>query len=366
MLIPENTLIPQQTVYKPQSIDMLGRLCAQFGANGIIVHGRSLERSGKAEKISKLFGKGAAALYLHPGGEPTLDDVDTLTGFAREKSASWIAGIGGGSVIDLSKASAGLFNAEYSSEHYQAGNVLEKRGIPFIAVPTTAGTGSEATKNSVIINKKTMQKLSIRDDSFTPVCVVLDALLLKNAPKEVIAHAGMDALTQAIESYFSTGASWFSDCFALKAFGLVISNLEDMYVSFDEEKASELLLGSYFAGIALANARLGVVHGLAHPLGALYDLPHGYLCAFLLPYALELNKSTVAEKYSILSENAGGDLLEKVHDMNTLFSISNPFKDKEIKNKNDIIQATVSSGSTKANPVRVTENIVNDLINKIF
>ena len=239
--------------------------------------------------------------------------------------------------------------------------------VPFIAAPTTAGTGSEATPVSVLTNDDRCVKKSIRHPSFIPRLVVLDPHLLKSCPTHVIASAGMDALTQAIESFISNKATPFTDKLSLQAVSMIASTLEAVYAQkADDSQLEDLLQGSYLAGVALSNARLGLAHGIAHPLGARYHQPHGLVCAACLLPVLRLNRDAIGPKYELLSDAVGGDILAAVEDLIQKLAIVSPFKGLDIADMPGIIEETLASGSTAANPHPVTSSDVEQLLDGLF
>lgn len=366
MDLPKETLLPQKTLFRKGSALDIAKESLEFGSRGVIVHGKSLEKNGNKEKILKEFPSSSKVKsFCRKGGEPDLDEISKLIEEAKSARAEWITGIGGGSVLDLAKAAAGLFNAKEEPAFYQEGGKLQERGIPFIAVPTTAGTGSEATINSVIINKEKKVKLSIRDKGFLAKKVILDVELLKGMPSSVMSCAAMDAFVQAYESFISKNATWFSENLALKAIELVNNNILPACESGAEENLSALLAGSYFAGIALASSRLGVVHGVAHPLGALYNLPHGLICSVCFIPSIKINRYAMGKKYEIMSKTIGMDLEERIETLLAALKISSPFKGKEIIEKEKIIDLALESGSTAANPRQVTREDVEFILREI-
>lgn len=367
MDFPKEALLPQKTIYRKGAALEIGQESFEFGTRGLIVHGHSLDGNGNKEKIlSHVPREIKVDCYCRAGGEPALSDITEVIEKAKSIDTNWIAGIGGGSVLDLAKAAAGLFNAKENPVYYQEGGKLEKRGIPFIAVPTTAGTGSEATINSVIINKKKKVKLSIRDKSFLARKVILDVELLKGLPKDVLSYAGMDAFVQAYESFISRNATWFSENFALKSINLIDKNILPACETGAEQNLSSLLLGSYLGGIALASSRLGVIHGIAHPLGVLYGLPHGLICSVSLISSIKLNRQVIGKKYEIISNVLRVDFLERVKVLLESLKIKSPFKSKDIIEKEKIIEGTLKSGSTAANPKPIKPNDVEFILGEIF
>lgn len=369
MILPDCLLLPPWTITGAGKVFELLSSCAVFGRRGVLVHGRSLRKKGiSARLLRNVTGDMEVISWEHTGGEPTLKHLSELMKAAKSHKAQWIAGVGGGSVMDLAKACAGLFDTEREPAFYHDGGAIECVGIPLVAVPTTAGTGAEATPNAVLTNPVTELKKSIRNDNWVSRLIILDPDLIKGCPREVIAYSGMDAFTQAVESYTSRRATWASDVFAMKGIKLIAGSLESVYENGGEESNENmnLLLGSYFAGIGLSIARLGLVHGLAHPLGVRSHLPHGLVCAVCLPHVIEFNYCTAKGKYDQISGMLGNELLSYVCRLTKKFSIDSTLRDLEIKDMNNAIEETLVSGSTAANPRSVTRDDVFRMINRIM
>lgn len=358
---------PARTVFGRGTADSLLAESSAFGERGVLVHGASLRSSGA---LARLMDGAAAARSVEtwecPGGEPTLDHLAGLRSFARESGALWVAGVGGGSAMDLGKACAGLMTAAGDLVAYHNGAAIEAPGIPFIAVPTTAGSGSEAAMVSVLTNTATGIKKSFRHPFMAPRLVILDPNLLASAPPHVIAHSGMDALTQAVESYLSRSAMWLSETLSLKAVRLVNASVEEVYTDRTAASADDLMLGAHMAGLALSYARLGVVHGLAHPLGERYQIAHGHICALCLPAALRFNRDAIPDKYATLSEAVGGDILERVETLLENLEVSSPLIGHPPPDDADLIAEVLGSGSTKANPRDVGPDDVKALLAELF
>ncbi len=365
-LTPAHLLLPPETRKQCGAATTLLNACAEFGPRGMLVCGHSLETSGRLATMGDALTADAdVRVWLHPGGEPTLAQLEALLADARAHNPAWIAAVGGGSVIDIAKAAAGLLHAPEPVLAYHDGAPIPPSRTPFIAAPSTAGTGSEATSVSVLTNSDTQVKKSIRHPSFMARLVILDPDLLSGCPAAVVAASGMDALTQAIESYCSRGATWLTDMVALKATALIHGSLAAVFEG-DAEKQDDLLTGSYLAGIVLSNARLGVVHGLAHPLGARFQTPHGLACAVCLPHALAFNREAIPEKYDRLSETVGMDIHAYACAMLARLQLQSPFPGKEIKDPDAFVAETLASGSTKANPRTVTVTDVHWFLHQLF
>lgn len=229
-------------------------------------------------------------------GEPSPDVIDDVVATYRKHNFSVVLGIGGGSALDAAKAIAGLLCVEDSVMDYLEGVGPEKKytgpALPFIAVPTTAGTGSEATKNAVLSRQgKNGFKKSFRDEKLVADVAIVDPDLLATCPREVIAANGMDALTQLIESYVSIKANRFIDSLVIEALACARDGLLTLFQSggSDATARENMAYASLVSGISLAQNGLGSVHGLASPLGAFYPIPHGLVCGTLVAAATEIN-----------------------------------------------------------------------------
>ncbi|MBL7115189.1 MAG: iron-containing alcohol dehydrogenase [Kiritimatiellae bacterium] len=365
--IPAILTLPPRTLTGRDAVDHLLVECRKFGPRGMLVCGASLIRSGVRDRIlAGTEGSHDISTWRHPGGEPTLDQLEQLLAAARGHGVDWIAAVGGGSVLDIAKAAAGLLEAPAPAVCYHDGESIPSSRIPFVAVPTTAGTGSEVTTVSVLTNAATGVKKSIRDPSFMARLVMLDSALITTCPSHVMAASGLDALTQAIEAYVSRNATWMTDVFALEAVRLVAQSLPCVYRGDRGSACDALLTGSSLAGLALSNARLGLVHGLAHPLGVRYHQPHGLVCAVCLPLVLAYNREAMGAKVDRLSEAMGGDVFSRVQELMRILQLVSPFGGKWIQDEDAIVRETLASGSTAANPRDVTGDDVRQILRELF
>ena len=366
-ILPNTLVFPQKTITGRGMRSSLFKECQRFGLHGLVLYGAAMEQNGELTTLLSQPPSGMDIQSIrHHGDEPTLQQVAALVKTARNHHADWIAGIGGGSIIDLAKAAAALAYAPHPPTYYHDGGTLPDKGLKFIAMPTTAGTGAEATLNSVLTNEINGAKKSIRAEGMMARIVILDPALLASCPQPVIAASGMDALTQAIEAYTSRNATWLSDTLALQAAKLIATHLEPVYQAPSSPNAEPLLVGSYLAGVALSLARLGIVHGMAHPLGSLYHLPHGVVCAACLPHAIELNRETYQTKYDTLSSAVDGDLLKTILTLMRRINIQSPFPGKPLREADMIVKETLASGSTKANSKLITHADVEWMLTRLF
>lgn len=365
-MLPSPLLLPGRTLAGDGALLRLPEETGGFGARGVIVHGRALLAADGLAKLQAAFPAGAVPrAWRHTGGEPTLDDVERLRAELRRERPDWVAAVGGGSVLDLAKAAAGLLDAPAPVADYQAGTPVPPATLPLLAVPTTAGTGSEATVVAVLTDSRRDLKQSIRHPTFMPRVVILDPLLLHDCPRPTIAAAGLDALTQAYESHVSRHATPFTRALSALALRSIVRALPAFHDG-DRAAAREMLEGSYLAGVALSHARLGVVHGLAHPLGARWRAAHGLVCACCLPAVLRFNAPAVAADHAWLRELCGGDFADFVAGLLERFRLRSPFRGQPLRDREAIVRETLRSGSTAANPRPVGEADVAALLEEIF
>ncbi len=255
--------------------------------------------------------------------EPDLDIIDQGAALCVEKGCDAVVAIGGGSVIDTSKMISMLAANGGKTEEYQInGRKVEKIPLLFIAVPTTAGTGAEATRVSVVFNPHKGYKKSVYDDSMIATVAILDPMTTVGLPPHVTAATGMDAITHAIESYTSLNANVVSRMYSLKALDLLTHNIVKAYQEPDNLDAREnMLLGSYFAGVAIAVGTC-LAHIVGQPLGAVYGIPHGDACSIFLVPSMRLNKDYCLEQYVEIAksleiageEESGEAVFEKLTD----------------------------------------------------
>ncbi len=299
---------PTEIIFGNNTINQIGVKARQFGNKAFLVTGKSaMRRAGYIDKIIDLLkseGFNEVFLYDQAEHDPSIETVDKGVELAKDGNYDVIIGIGGGSAMDTGKTIAILINNEGSAGDYQSGKEIKNLGIPFIAVPTTAGTGAEITNNSVITNREKKLKQSIRSPLMIAKIAIVDPILTVTMPPNVTASSGMDALTQAIETYLSLSANPFSDTLALRSISLISQNLLRAFENGEDIEAREnMAMGSLFGAMAFANSALGAVHGLAHPIGALFDVPHGVICGLLLPYVMEYNLPVRMERFAQIAKS---------------------------------------------------------------
>lgn len=264
----------------------------QKGRRALMVTGKSHANSDRLQ--AELTAAGVSSCRFEFVGEPTVEVVGRGVEFARAEDCDVVVAIGGGSVIDAGKAIAGLMTNPGEVLDYLEvvgkGQTLQNPAAPFIAVPTTAGTGAEVTRNAVLAVPAHQVKVSLRSPFLLPQLAVIDPNLTLGLPQPVTARTGLDALTQLIEAYVCNRANPITDGFCLQGIPLVARSLRQAFHHGDDVAArSDMSLAALFSGLALANAGLGVIHGFAAPLGGRFDAPHGAVCAAILPHGMEIN-----------------------------------------------------------------------------
>jgi len=276
----------------------------------LVVGGSSFHKTDHWARLSQeMAAKGISSHLVSVHHEPSPGLVDDITKKYRDEAIDMVVSIGGGSVIDAGKAISAMLVQQRSVMAFLegAGSGLEHDGrkVPFIAVPTTSGTGSEATKNAVLSEVgENGFKNSLRHDNFVPDLAILDPELTVSCPPNVTAASGMDAICQLLEAYMSDAASPLTDALALSGLGFAAESLQDVSTTqpHNIEKRAKMCYAAFLSGVTLANAGLGVVHGFASSIGGLYDIPHGVLCGTMLPEAVRVS---IQEAFKEKSGNAG-------------------------------------------------------------
>ena len=272
-------------------------IIANFGKNVLyVIGGSSLKASGKWDEITNEMLRRTINFYsISIAGEPTPTLIDKAVKKFRQKNLDLIIGIGGGSVIDAGKAISAMILKNHSIKKYLEGvgdKVHDGKKIPYIAIPTTSGTGSEATKNAVIteVGPEGFKK-SLRHDNLIPNYAIVDPKLVVSCPPSITAACGMDAFTQLLEAYVSPLSSPVTDALAYSGIKQMKENMISVYShkSSDFNARSAMAYGSLISGIVLANAGLGIVHGLASSIGGLFNIPHGAVCGTLLAESIKMN-----------------------------------------------------------------------------
>ena len=344
-----------------------------------------LIKFGVTKKVLDVLDKDGLAyeVYDNIKPNPTIENVQSGVAAFKKSGADYLIAIGGGSSMDTAKAIGIIINnPEFADVRSLEGVAPTKKpAVPIIAVPTTAGTAAEVTINYVITDEANKKKMVCVDPKDIPVVAIVDSDLMMGMPKGLCASTGMDALTHAIEGYITKGAWELSDMVELRAIELIAGSLYDS-VQGDPKARETMALAQYIAGMGFSNVGLGIVHSMAHPLGAFYDTPHGVANALLLPYVMEYNAESPAKpKYKAIAKAMGVQGTENMTDEEGVkaaveavrklsLSINIPQKLHEINVKEedlkDLSVAAFNDVCTGGNPRETNSDEILEIYKKAF
>lgn len=371
--------IPQTIQFGKGSIQSLPECIRKLGGEKILlISDRGLERAGAVDRVKNILDKEGLphCEFLDVLPNPTIETVNEAVVAFTESKADVIVALGGGSPMDVAKAVAVLVKHGGSITDYEGAHKVPGKIIPMIAIPTTAGTGSEVTAFAVITDTSRNYKLTVFSYELIPTYALLDLELIVSLPATIASSTGMDALTHAIEAYLSKAASPFSDAMAEKAMQLIGRNIRRFVADrSDEEAAGNMMMASTFAGIAFAWARLGNVHAMAHPLGGFYNVPHGIANAILLPHVLEYNALSDLGKYEKMYHSLKDKRVEAFDPMMLVSEIRKMLQDLGIPENLSMVGVTkeyisemaedaMKSGNIAVNPRQSTKQDLEVLYQK--
>ncbi|WP_240376234.1 iron-containing alcohol dehydrogenase [Bacillus piscicola] len=298
-------LFPRHVLYGMNSFQKAGETALNYGKKALIISDPIMKDLGYLEKCQSMLEEAGLTYveYIDVVSEPTDVYVSDALALVKEHESSVILALGGGSCLDTAKAVAVMAtNSGDISDYMNNQKTATEKPLPLIAIPTTAGTGSEATDVTVITNTKNDVKMMIKQPAFMPETAIVDPILSMSSPKGTTAATGVDALTHAIEAYISKKAHPFSDQLALSAAKLIMENLQAAYDDGTNETAREqMALGAMQAGMAFSNASVCLVHGMSRPVGAVFHVPHGISNAMLLPVVLEYSQEACQDRLADLA-----------------------------------------------------------------
>ncbi len=302
---------PERLLFGLGSVGKTGEEALRYGSNVLLVSGKTSSRaSGALDAVcASLKSAGiAVTLFCEVESDPSVHTVTVGATLARDSGADVVVALGGGSPLDAAKAISVMATHSGTIVDYEK-TALTRKGIPVIAIPTTAGTGSEVTKFVVITDTDRKVKMLISSPFLIPRVALLDPQLTLSIPPAFTAGPGMDALTHAIEAYQSSLAAPTTDVFALSAIRLIGANLVKATLNgANVEARTAMLLGQMHAGLAFGNASVALVHAMSRPLGAHFGIPHGQANAILLPWVMEYNRPACPEKFVQIAEALGCDV----------------------------------------------------------
>ena len=318
----------------------------------------------------------AYCTYFHIKQNPTVKNVQEGLAFAKENGIDVIVAIGGGSVIDTAKGiSIIMTNPEHGEVVSLEGAVqTREKGMPLIALPTTAGTAAEVTINYVITDEDHMKKMVCVDPHDIPVCSIIDPDLMEGMPQQLAASTGMDALTHAMEGYITKAGWLIPDIFHINAMALIYKNLEKAANEKDRLAVEKMAYAQYIAGMGFSNVGLGIVHSMAHSLGAFFDTPHGLANALLLPHVLRFNGTICPDLFrnmgkafglqmeGLTDEEAVEEVVDAVAELSRKLGIPQHLRDIGIPEEmlSSLAEQAINDPCTPGNPRDVT---VEDILN---
>lgn len=363
----------------PQEVKRLG-LHKAFVATD-----KDLIKFGVADKVLKVLEQAGIpyVVFSDIKPNPTVSNVKAGVKAFAESGADFILAIGGGSSIDTSKAIGIITNNPEFSDVVSLEGVAptKKKSVPIIALPTTAGTAAEVTINYVITDEENEKKMVCVDPNDIPAIAIVDAELMYTLPKSLTASTGLDALTHAIEGLITKGAWEMSDMFEIKAIEMIARHLETaVFDPTNAEARNGMAVAQYIAGMAFSNVGLGVVHGMAHPLGAIFDIPHGVANALLLPTIMEFNAPAALDKYvdiakamgaykdGMTREEAAQAAVDAVKALSIKVGIPQHLSELGIKEEDlpKLAASAFKDVCTPGNPREVSEEIILDLYKKVL
>jgi alcohol dehydrogenase class IV len=371
-------------IFGPGTLQEVGPLSAEMGNRACVVTGRTIERAGPL--LEQLDQQGIEYVTFNTAGEPTTTSVKAGVELARRAESNLVVSIGGGSVLDTGKAIAAMLTNSGELEDYLevvgAGKPLSRNAAPHIAIPTTAGTGAEVTRNSVLSVPEHKVKVSMRSPLMLPYLAVVDPVLTHSMPPSVTASTGLDALTQLMEVYVSNKANPLTDSICREGLKRAGRSLRRAYEDGNDRTAREdMALASLFSGLGLANAKLGAVHGFAGPLGGMISAPHGVICARLLPFVMEANvralQSRQANSASLARYDETAQLLtgkataQAVDGVTWVQGLCTALKVPSLakfglkeQDFSTVVAKSQKSSSMKGNPIQLTEAELLDILKK--
>lgn len=373
-------IVPQNCQFGIGSLKKLPEILKECGSDSVmLISDRGLESIGVVQKVKDIIIAGGIKYddYLDVLPNPTVDIVQEAAAKYKACGATSMLALGGGSPMDVAKAVGVVAKFGGSITDYEGVGKVPSNIDPLIAIPTTAGTGSEVTVAAVITDEARNYKLSVLGSEISPKFAILDPELIMTAPAHIAAACGVDAMIHALEAYINTAASPFSDAMAEKALELIGGNIRRFVANRkDEDAACAMMAGSTFAGIAFALARLGDIHAMSHPVSAFFHVPHGVANAVLMPTILEFNaladKGRYAKLYTFITGKAAPadfvpmDLVAEIKQLNADLGIPACLADVGVT-EDKIPQMAVDamkSGNVLVNPRATTLKDVEALYKK--
>jgi len=374
--VSNQIIIPSIMQIGSGAIKELGNIMNNMGyKNPLIITDSMMIELGYISRLEEILKSKniTADIFKDTIPEPTVKSIQNGVNKVKDGNYDSLIALGGGSPIDSAKAISILGKFGGNMKEYKFPRIVDELGIPVLAIPTTAGTGSEVTKFTIISDETTDEKMLCVGKGFMPCVAIVDYELTLSLPQRSTADTGIDALTHAMEAYVSKKANKFSDAQALQAMNLIAPNLRKVFHDGSNREAREkMMLGATLAGVAFSNASVALVHGMSRPIGAFYHVPHGLSNAMLLPSVTEFSIPAATKRYADCAramevalkedsdEDANKKLLIELEDINKELNVPTPkefgINEKDFMNNLEIMaEQALASGSPGNNP-RVPDN----------
>lgn len=387
MLSPREFRVPALMLVGSGAAEQVGAHCRQRGLKrGLIVTDQIMQKIGLVEKVEAILGQHdiTSVVYAGVNSEPVVEFVQEGLNLYKENNCDFLVAVGGGSPIDTAKAISVMTTNPGSIEQYKGIGKIGTPGAPLVALPTTAGTGSEATVYTVITDTKTDVKMLIGSPYLMPDIAVVDPLLTLSSPPGVTAATGVDALVHAIEAYVSVKSQPMSDIFCISAIELISQNIRQAWSNGNNQDAREkVMLGALQAGIAFSNSSVALVHGMSRPIGAYFHIAHGVSNAALLGVVTEFsligNPVRYAHIAKAMGEQTDGLAYMDAADL-AVKAINRLIKDIKVPSLRELgveeeklmrlapsmADAAIDSGSPANNPRKPTKQEIIELYNRAY
>lgn len=379
-------VLNEVSYFGPGAREVLPKEISRLGLHkAFVATDKDLIRFGVADKVLKVLADAGIPyeVFSDIKPNPTVANVKAGVAAYAASGADFILAIGGGSSMDTAKAIGIITNNPEFSDVVSLEGVADtkKKSAPIIALPTTAGTAAEVTINYVITDEEKQKKMVCVDPNDIPAIAIVDAELMYTLPKSLTAATGLDALTHAIEGLITKGAWEMSDMFEIKAIEMIARHLETaVNEPQNEEARNGMAVAQYIAGMAFSNVGLGVVHGMAHPLGAIFDIPHGVANALLLPTIMEFNAPAALDKYvdiakamnvylpGMTREEAADAAVKAVRELSVRVGIPQHLSELGIREEDleRLAEAAAADVCTPGNPREVNKDIILELYHKVL
>lgn len=379
-------VLNEVSYFGPGAREVLPKEISRLGLHkAFVATDKDLIRFGVADKVLKVLADAGIPyeVFSDIKPNPTVANVKAGVAAYAASGADFILAIGGGSSMDTAKAIGIITNNPEFSDVVSLEGVADtkKKSVPIIALPTTAGTAAEVTINYVITDEEKQKKTVCVDPNDIPAIAIVDAELMYTLPKSLTAATGLDALTHAIEGLITKGAWEMSDMFEIKAIEMIARHLETaVNEPQNEEARNGMAVAQYIAGMAFSNVGLGVVHGMAHPLGAIFDIPHGVANALLLPTIMEFNAPAALDKYvdiakamnvylpGMTREEAADAAVKAVRELSVRVGIPQHLSELGIREEDleRLAEAAAADVCTPGNPREVNKDIILELYHKVL